>query len=93
LTPDPLVANPWNSQALHRYSYARNNPLRYVDPSGFQETPGMDPITKHVLVPLLTALVDGARAIGAALSGPPRTAPPPPAQPPVGLRPGGTPPP
>ncbi len=32
---DPFVANPNSSQDYNRYSYVRNNPLRYTDPSGF----------------------------------------------------------
>jgi RHS repeat-associated protein len=32
---DPHVQAPFDPQSLNRYSYVRNNPLRYVDPSGF----------------------------------------------------------
>jgi len=32
--PDSIVPNPYNSQDWNRYSYARNNPIRYTDPSG-----------------------------------------------------------
>ena len=32
--PDSIVPDPGNSQDWDRYSYARNNPLRYNDPSG-----------------------------------------------------------
>ncbi|MCP3170207.1 RHS repeat-associated core domain-containing protein [Myxococcus qinghaiensis] len=35
LTPDAVVQAPFSSQGLNRYSYVFNNPLRYVDPSGF----------------------------------------------------------
>ena len=35
LSPDPLVQTPYDAQTWNRYSYARNNPLRYTDPSGF----------------------------------------------------------
>jgi len=35
LQPDPLVAQPLTVEGFNRYSYANNNPLRYVDPSGF----------------------------------------------------------
>ena len=34
LSPDTLVPEPGNPQALNRYSYVYNNPLRYTDPSG-----------------------------------------------------------
>jgi hypothetical protein len=32
--PDSIVPNPANPQDWNRYAYARNNPLRYTDPSG-----------------------------------------------------------
>ena len=34
LQPDPVVPAPADPQALNRYSYVRNNPLKYTDPSG-----------------------------------------------------------
>jgi RHS repeat-associated protein len=36
LTPDPVVQAPFFGQSYNRYAYVMNNPLRYVDPSGFQ---------------------------------------------------------
>ena len=33
-SPDPIVPDPSNPQALNRYGYVYNNPLKYVDPSG-----------------------------------------------------------
>ena len=33
-SPDPIVPEPGNPQALNRYSYVYNNPLKFVDPSG-----------------------------------------------------------
>ncbi len=39
MTPDPVVQAPFSSQALSRYSYVLNNPLRYVDPMGFSGEP------------------------------------------------------
>jgi hypothetical protein len=32
--PDTIVPNPYNPQDWDRYSYARNNPVSYTDPSG-----------------------------------------------------------
>jgi len=36
---DTIVPNPGNPQDLNRYAYVRNNPLRYIDPSGHQGEP------------------------------------------------------
>jgi RHS repeat-associated protein len=37
LSPDPNIPNPGNTQSYNRYSYVINNPLTYVDPTGFDE--------------------------------------------------------
>ena len=34
LSPDPIVGDPTSSRSWNLYSYARNNPLSYVDPTG-----------------------------------------------------------
>jgi len=34
IAPDTIVPEPGNPQALNRYAYTRNNPLRYTDPTG-----------------------------------------------------------
>ena len=34
MQPDSIVPNPGNPQDLNRYSYVRNNPVRYTDPTG-----------------------------------------------------------
>jgi RHS repeat-associated protein len=36
LTTDPIVSAPLLGQSWNPYSYVRNNPLSYVDPSGFE---------------------------------------------------------
>jgi RHS repeat-associated protein len=36
LTPDPIILDVVKSEALNPYSYVRNNPLRWTDPTGFQ---------------------------------------------------------
>jgi len=36
LSPDTIVPEPGNPQALNRYAYVYNNPLRYTDPSGHE---------------------------------------------------------
>jgi RHS repeat-associated protein len=35
LSADPFIQAPYNSQSYNRYSYVLNNPLKYVDPSGY----------------------------------------------------------
>ena len=35
LSVDPVTGDPLNEQAYNGYAYVRNNPLRYVDPTGF----------------------------------------------------------
>ena len=39
LTSDPIVSHPGFGQSWNPYSYVLNNPLAYVDPSGFADAP------------------------------------------------------
>jgi len=41
ISADTIVPEPAEPQDLNRYAYVRNNPLKYVDPSG--HVPGWDP--------------------------------------------------
>ncbi len=34
IQPDPIISNKYNSTDLDRYSYVRNNPTNYIDPTG-----------------------------------------------------------
>ncbi len=44
LAPDSIVPNPANPQSLNRFSYALNNPLNLIDPTGHAEQgPGYQP--------------------------------------------------
>ena len=43
ITPDSFIPNPANPQDLNRYSYVRNNPLKYTDPSGHLSMPMRTP--------------------------------------------------
>jgi len=35
LNADPFIPDPTSAQDYNRYSYVRNNPLKYTDPSGY----------------------------------------------------------
>jgi RHS repeat-associated protein len=37
LSADPYIPHLTNPQSYNRYSYVNNNPLSYVDPSGFDD--------------------------------------------------------
>jgi RHS repeat-associated protein len=34
ISPDPIVPSPGDPQSLNRYTYVRNNPVKYIDPTG-----------------------------------------------------------
>ncbi|MFS8066644.1 MAG: RHS repeat domain-containing protein, partial [Byssovorax sp.] len=65
LTTDPLVSAPLSGQSWNPYSYVLNNPLSYVDPSGFDPA-GLDGST-------LSDMPDGLglRFTGPTYAGPP----------------------
>ena len=73
LQPDPFVQDPSDPQTLNRYSYVRNNPVNFVDPSGYFF--GLDDLLFAVI--LISIGVSIASSIGsviAAETGHPRAA-------------------
>lgn len=49
LSADPAVASAYDPQSWHAYSYVRNNPLRFVDPTGSKpiDMPGEPNRSRH----------------------------------------------
>jgi RHS repeat-associated protein len=45
LSADPIVSDPGSTQGFNRYAYVYNNPLRAVDPSGFEPVHQLAPTT------------------------------------------------
>jgi len=66
ISPDSIVPDPSDPQSLNRYSYCRNNPVMYVDPSGHLF--GIDDLTIGVLAySMLKGAIIGA-GVGAGVS-------------------------
>jgi RHS repeat-associated protein len=42
LSPDPTIPDPGFTQSFNRYSYVNNNPLSFIDPSGFDDLGTID---------------------------------------------------
>jgi len=41
MSPDPLIGDPTDSQAVNPYAYVGNRPLNAIDPSGYQSLPDL----------------------------------------------------
>ena len=59
LSPDPIVQNVATSQNFNRYSYSYNNPLGYVDPSGFFVIPALTTSDPNQIESLMNFLSKG----------------------------------
>lgn len=63
---DPTVPDPTDAQQFNRYSYVLNNPLRYVDPTGFTtDTPSPSQQSTPSFMPG-AATIEVAKAVDAA---------------------------
>jgi len=60
ISPDPLIQAPENLQSFNRYSYVFNNPLSYIDPSGFivWKRSGFNPTDPDKLYERYAELID-----------------------------------
>lgn len=74
ISPDPVVAGVYDTQAWNRYSYVRNNPLRRIDPTGaYGQSPYGSGNTLHQtyatgpagVVAILAAAIASSAASGA----------------------------
>lgn len=70
LSADPHIQSPYDTQSYNRYTYVKNNPLKYTDPSGFF----FKKIKKYIK-PIITiavtigvALATGGASLGAMLA-------------------------
>jgi hypothetical protein len=79
ISPDTIVPDPRNPQALNRYSYVLNNPLKYTDPTGhgfFSKLwKSIKKVFKKIIKPAIAAVTafvvsggDPAAAVAAAIS-------------------------
>src|SRR5436190_4307 len=56
--PDDIVQDPYDPQTLNRYSYVKNNPLRYTDPSGHVAWLALAPLIAYFLVEVAPPMLE-----------------------------------
>jgi len=61
ISADTIVPNPVNPQALNRYSYCLNNPLKYIDPTGHD---GEEAVAVIGVVPIIIMIPGVGWVIG-----------------------------
>ncbi|MFA4842653.1 MAG: RHS repeat-associated core domain-containing protein, partial [Candidatus Omnitrophota bacterium] len=64
ITPDTIVQAPYDPQSFNRYSYCRNNPINYIDPTGHKWSWGKfwSSFVGAVLGVIVTAVTGGLGA-------------------------------
>ncbi|MBI4243300.1 MAG: RHS repeat-associated core domain-containing protein, partial [Planctomycetes bacterium] len=62
--PDDIIQDPFDPQFLNRYTYVRNNPVRFVDPSGLIVTAGAVAAGNEVLNSSIFIAGPGTGAFG-----------------------------
>ena len=71
MSADTIIQDPYDTQAYNRYSYVKNNPLKYTDPSGHFFSGVRDWISDNwkeivtvVAVAIVVVVTGGAGAVG-----------------------------
>jgi RHS repeat-associated protein len=68
LSPDPTIQFPTDLQDYNRYSYVKNNPLRYTDPTGFFLTAGFDQLVSFGIAMVAIGVCAGSEGAGCGIA-------------------------